>query len=44
MFVMLEYNRSIPGWLKNAIDWAGRPRAPTPFVGECLPRERRARC
>lgn len=25
LFVMPEYNRSIPGALKNAIDWASRP-------------------
>ena len=25
MFVTPEYNRSIPGGLKNAIDWASRP-------------------
>jgi chromate reductase, NAD(P)H dehydrogenase (quinone) len=26
LFVSPEYNRSIPGALKNAIDWASRPR------------------
>lgn len=25
LFVTPEYNRSIPGGLKNAIDWASRP-------------------
>jgi chromate reductase, NAD(P)H dehydrogenase (quinone) len=28
LFVTPEYNRSIPGGLKNAIDWASRPTAP----------------
>jgi chromate reductase len=31
LFVTPEYNYSIPGVLKNAIDWASRP--PTPPVG-----------
>jgi chromate reductase len=33
LFVTPEYNRSIPGGLKNAIDWASRPpgaRIPSP--------------
>ena len=32
LFVTPEYNRSIPGGLKNAIDWASRPwgRIPLP--------------
>jgi chromate reductase, NAD(P)H dehydrogenase (quinone) len=30
LFVTPEYNRSIPGALKNAIDWASRPWAKTP--------------
>ena len=30
LFVTPEYNRSIPGALKNAIDWASRPWARTP--------------
>ena len=28
LFVTPEYNRSIPGGLKNAIDWASRPTGP----------------
>jgi len=31
LFVTPEYNRSIPGALKNAIDWASRPTRPTSF-------------
>jgi chromate reductase len=40
LFVTPEYNRSIPGALKNAIDWASRPwgqnsfaRKPTGVIG-----------
>jgi chromate reductase len=40
LFVTPEYNRSIPGALKNAIDWASRPwgknsfaRKPSAFIG-----------
>ena len=40
LFVTPEYNRSIPGALKNAIDWASRPwgtnsftRKPTGIIG-----------
>jgi chromate reductase, NAD(P)H dehydrogenase (quinone) len=40
LFVTPEYNRSIPGGLKNAIDWASRPhgknsftRKPTTVIG-----------
>lgn len=31
LFVSPEYNYSIPGFLKNAIDWASRPPAENPF-------------
>ena len=40
LFVTPEYNRSIPGGLKNAIDWGSRPygqnsfsRKPTAIIG-----------
>ena len=32
MFVTPEYNRSIPGALKNAIDWASRPYGTNAFT------------
>jgi chromate reductase, NAD(P)H dehydrogenase (quinone) len=32
MFVTPEYNRSIPGGLKNAIDWASRPYGTNSFA------------
>ena len=31
LFATLEYNSSIPGVLKNAIDWASRPPATSPL-------------
>ncbi|PIZ04825.1 MAG: NADPH-dependent FMN reductase [Gammaproteobacteria bacterium CG_4_10_14_0_8_um_filter_38_16] len=32
LFVTPEYNRSVPGVLKNAIDWASRPYGKNSFV------------
>ncbi|MGC3993031.1 MAG: NADPH-dependent FMN reductase [Propionicimonas sp.] len=32
MFISPEYNRSIPGALKNAIDWGSRPRSRNSFA------------
>src|SRR4029079_8743933 len=32
LFVTPEYNRSIPGGLKNAIDWASRPYGNNSFT------------
>ncbi|MBW8836218.1 MAG: NAD(P)H-dependent oxidoreductase, partial [Burkholderia sp.] len=34
LFVTPEYNRSIPGVLKNAIDWASRPYGKNSFNGK----------
>lgn len=43
LFVTPEYNRSIPGALKNAIDWASRPwgqnsfdHMPTAVIGASI--------
>jgi chromate reductase len=32
LFITPEYNRSIPGGLKNAIDWASRPKGKNSFA------------
>jgi len=34
LFVTPEYNRGIPGALKNAIDWGSRPKASNAFAGK----------
>lgn len=34
LFVTPEYNRSMPGPLKNAIDWASRPYGQNAFAGK----------
>jgi chromate reductase len=34
LFVTPEYNRGIPGSLKNAIDWGSRPKKGNAFVGK----------
>lgn len=32
LIVTPEYNRGVPGILKNAIDWMSRPKGPSPFL------------
>jgi len=34
LFITPEYNRSVPGVLKNAIDWVSRPYGANSFVGK----------
>lgn len=34
LFVTPEYNRGIPGGLKNAIDWGSRPKGANGFTGK----------
>lgn len=34
LFVMPEYNHTVPGVLQNAIDWASRPSFQSPLVGK----------
>jgi chromate reductase, NAD(P)H dehydrogenase (quinone) len=36
LFVTPEYNGSIPGGLKNAIDWASRPRLASPLRNQTV--------
>ena len=37
LFVTPEYNRGIPGALKNAIDWGSRPHGPMPSCASLRP-------
>ncbi|MGH8241883.1 MAG: NADPH-dependent FMN reductase [Steroidobacteraceae bacterium] len=34
LFVTPEYNRGVPGAVKNAIDWGSRPKGKNSFVGK----------
>lgn len=34
LFVTPEYNHSIPGWLKNVVDWLSRPKAEAALKGK----------
>ena len=42
LFVTPEYNGSIPGVLKNAVDWASRPRGDAEHAPEVLLRPERS--